>query len=236
MYLKSTFLLQLAKSMKKSMTRKIVLMSAVGLFVLIFVLFCMKTGLWSALMNETELQQSISKFGWKGPLVLMMLMAGAIVISPLPSAPIALASGALYGHTWGTVYVAVGAIAGALIAFSLAREIGREKTQKLLGKHLSMRLPSSQNGLMLAIFIFRLIPFISFDIVSYVAGLTDISWWRFSLATVAGVIPVSFLLAHFGKGMVGGGTRETVITVLVLGLLTAIPVIVVRRRKKRKLK
>ena len=97
-----------------------------------------------------------------------------------------------------------------------------------------MRLPSSQNGLMLAIFIFRLIPFISFDIISYVAGLTAISWWRFILATVAGVIPVSFLLAHFGKEMVGGGTRETIITILVLGLLTAIPVIVARRRQKLK--
>ncbi|SHI00066.1 TVP38/TMEM64 family protein [Desulfofustis glycolicus] len=185
-------------------------------------------------MNENDLQKSISEFGWKGPLVLMMLMAGAIVISPLPSAPIALASGALYGHTWGTVYVAAGAVAGALIAFSLARELGRAKAQKWLGERLSMRLPSSQNGLMLAIFIFRLVPFISFDIVSYAAGLTDISWWRFSLATVAGVIPVSFLLAHFGKEMVGGGTRQTVITVLVLGLLTAIPVILAKRRKKRK--
>jgi len=220
--------------MKKSMIRKIVLVTAVGFFVLFFLLFCKKTGLWSSLMNETELQQSISEFGWKGPLVLMMLMAGAIVISPLPSAPIALASGALYGHTWGTIYVAVGAVVGALIAFSLARDLGREKTQKLLGEHLSMRLPSSQNGLMLAIFIFRLIPFISFDIISYVAGLTAISWWRFILATVAGVIPVSFLLAHFGKEMVGGGTRETIITILVLGLLTVIPVIVARRRKKFK--
>lgn len=34
--------------------------------------------------------------------------------------------------------------------------------------------------------------------------------------------------------MVGGGTRQTVITVLVLGALTAIPLIAANRRKKRK--
>jgi uncharacterized membrane protein YdjX (TVP38/TMEM64 family) len=38
----------------------------------------------------------------------------------------------------------------------------------------------------------RLITFISFDIVSYASGLTSLKPWRFALATLVGVIPVSF--------------------------------------------
>ncbi|MFW6324537.1 MAG: TVP38/TMEM64 family protein [Desulfovibrionales bacterium] len=210
--------------MKTSAKRKFVLGGAVLVFFLVFILFCARTGLWSALWEGENIQGRIQEFGWKGPFVLMLLMAGAIVISPLPSAPLALAAGALYGHTWGTIFVTTGALVGALIAFSLTRELGREKIQAWVGRRFSIRFPSSQNGLMLAVFVFRLIPFISFDIVSYAAGLTDLTWWRFSLATVAGIIPVSFLLAHFGKQMVGGDTMQTVITVLVLGLLTLVPI------------
>jgi uncharacterized membrane protein YdjX (TVP38/TMEM64 family) len=220
--------------MQFSVKRKFVLLGVIAGFVLAFVLFSFMTGLWTALVQGEDLQRHITQFGWKGPLVIMLLMAGAIVVSPLPSAPIALAAGALYGHTWGTVFVILGALAGALIAFTLARVLGRDAIQQWIGEHISMRLPASQNGLMVAVFVFRMIPFISFDIVSYAAGLTALSWWRFSLATAVGVIPVSFLLAHFGAEMVEGEIRQTVITVLLLGLLTIIPVLYAKWKSGRK--
>jgi membrane protein DedA with SNARE-associated domain len=53
-------------------------------------------------------------------------MTLAIVFSPLPSAPIALASGTVYGHTLGTLYVLIGAEVGALAAFGIARLVGTE--------------------------------------------------------------------------------------------------------------
>jgi uncharacterized membrane protein YdjX (TVP38/TMEM64 family) len=44
----------------------------------------------------------------------------------------------------------------------------------------------------------RLMPFISFDIISYAAGITALSYGRFLFATAIGILPASFLLAHFG--------------------------------------
>jgi uncharacterized membrane protein YdjX (TVP38/TMEM64 family) len=40
---------------------------------------------------------------------------------------------ALYGHVWGTIYVLLGAEAGALIAFSIARLLGYEMLQRWFG-------------------------------------------------------------------------------------------------------
>ena len=60
----------------------------------------------------------------------MALTTIAIMKSPVPSTPIALASGAVYGHLWGTFYVAVGAESGALIAFGLARLVGLETVKR----------------------------------------------------------------------------------------------------------
>jgi len=76
---------------------------------------------------------------------------------------------------------------------------------------------------MTIVFVSRLLPFISFDVVSYAAGLTSLSLWRFALATLAGILPTSFLLAHFGGEMVAGELDRMLYAVFALGLLTAVP-------------
>jgi uncharacterized membrane protein YdjX (TVP38/TMEM64 family) len=87
---------------------------------------------------------------------------------------------------------------------------------------------------MVVVFVFRMIPFTSFDNVSYVERVTALSWWRFSFATAVGCIPVSFLLAHHGAEMVESEI-QTLITVFLLGLTDPCPraVCQMKRRTKR---
>lgn len=160
-----------------------------------------------------------------GPLLVIGLMALAIVFNPLPSAPIALASGAVYGHSWGTVYIVTGAEIGAVIAFMIARLTGFQLMQKYISKKWSLQRFTTQNSLTAIIFVSRLVPFLSFDLISYAAGLTPIMLWRFALATFLGLIPASFLLAHFGGEMAGSSFHGIILFVLVIGLITAIPIL-----------
>ncbi|MFT5505821.1 MAG: putative membrane protein YdjX (TVP38/TMEM64 family) [Gammaproteobacteria bacterium] len=51
-------------------------------------------------------------------------MALAIIFNPLPSAPIVLSAGAIYGHSYGTLYIVMGTEIGAISAFSIARFVG----------------------------------------------------------------------------------------------------------------
>lgn len=146
-------------------------------------------------------------------------------MSPLPSAPIALAAGALYGHTWGTIYILIGAELGAIIAFSIARLLGYDAMKKHFGGRIKIKWLCSNNNLMLAVFFSRFIPFISFDIVSYAAGLTSLGYVRFALATLFGIIPASFLLAHFGSELVHSDLPNMFITLLLLGGITLIPLL-----------
>lgn len=148
-------------------------------------------------------------------------------MSPITSAPIALAAAAAYGHLWGTLYVAAGAEAGALVAFGLARLVGYEAVRTWLRRRPSSnfleRFLGSQNRLMLAVLVSRLLPFLSFDVVSYAAGLTPIRAWRFAVATLLGIVPASFLLAHFGAKVASGELYQAGSTLLVLGLVTLLP-------------
>lgn len=167
----------------------------------------------------------VERAGPFGPLLVIGLMVAAVVASPVPSAPIAVAAGAAYGHILGTVLVALGAELGALLAFLIARKLGHDALRKRFGDRLDMGLLGSQNVLMLTVFASRLLPFVSFDMMSYAAGLTRLRLWRFALATFAGILPASFVLAHLGGEIAGTGAGGASLAVFGLGLLTGVPLL-----------
>jgi len=206
----------------------------VGAAVIAFVsVLLAETELAGLLRDPQALHRWVQDVGWPGPAVLIGLMALAVVASPLPSAPIALAAGAAYGHIWGTVYVVIGALTGALTAFTIARLLGGETLRRWFGDKLSVGLLGSQNRLMLLVFGLRLLPFISFDLVSYAAGLTPLAAWRFAVASLAGIVPISFLLTHFGDRLVDGELDRLALAVLALGLVTGVSAYFAGRHRGR---
>ena len=98
-------------------------------------------GLEIRLPSREDLHLWIVASGLLGPVLVVALMTVAIVASPIPSAPIALAAGAAYGHSFGTILVVFGAELGAIIAFLLARGLGRPFVERYVGKKLSTGVP-----------------------------------------------------------------------------------------------
>ncbi|MFC3284950.1 TVP38/TMEM64 family protein [Litchfieldella rifensis] len=210
----------------------------IGLAALYWVL--RETGALSTLTNRQALREWVDHLGLWGPLAIIAMMIAAIVMSPIPSGPIAMAAGASYGPVWGTVYVVIGAEAGALLAFCIARLLGYEAMQRWsrirpildwLGKE------RSQTGLMLVVFASRLVPFISFDAVSYAAGLTPLAFWRFLIATLAGVIPTAYLIATLGEVLITADSRGLTAVLLLVSGITLLPILarlVLAWHRKRK--
>lgn len=177
-------------------------------------------------MSEAWVRSVVSSLGIAGPVAVIGLMVLAIVASPIPSGPIAVAAGAMYGTLWGGGLVVTGALIGSCAAFGAARYLGFDAVRRSNNPILKfIAAPRSQVGLMLIVFASRLVPFISFDAVSYAAGLTCLSFGRFALATCLGVVPICFALAAMGAGMADGGIDWMWIVVLGGGI-TLLPVVV----------
>jgi uncharacterized membrane protein YdjX (TVP38/TMEM64 family) len=83
---------------------------------------------------------------------------------------------------------------------------------------------------------FALLPFISFDIVSYAAGLTSMSFGSFFIATGIGQLPATIIYSYVG-GMLTGGAKMFVTALLLLFALSALIVLFrqlyVEKQKKR---
>lgn len=184
------------------------------------------------LLDGEALEMLVACAGFWGPVLIVTLMTVAVVASPIPSAPIALAAGAAYGHLWGTVQVVIGAELGALIAFGLARVLGHDVLRRVFGDRVDAGLLGSQTALTATVFASRLMPFVSFDMISYAAGLSRLHAWRFALATLAGIVPASFLLARVGGETASGDLGRATWAVLGLGLVTGLPLLWVATRQK----
>jgi uncharacterized membrane protein YdjX (TVP38/TMEM64 family) len=209
-----------ASSQRWTAVKRLGLVTLIGLLAYVALV---AIGAGEMLADVGALRDTLSATGWYGPLAVVALMTIAVVLSPLPSAPIALAAGALYGHTWGTVYVLAGAQSGAMIAFAIARYARPAALAVWLDTRLTFQRFDSQHALMMAVCASRLLPFVSFDLVSYAAGLTPLRLWRFALATLIGILPASFALAHIGGELGSFDAGRIALSLVFLGVLGALP-------------
>lgn len=124
----------------------------------------------------------------------------AIVASPIPSGAIAMATGALYGTVEGGVFTLGGASCGAMIAFLLSQHLA-SATIAASSNSVATCITRERSPVMLIamILVSQLIRFISFDAISYAAGLTRLEAWRFAVAMLLGMLPVTFARAAVGN-------------------------------------
>jgi uncharacterized membrane protein YdjX (TVP38/TMEM64 family) len=180
--------------------------------------FLALVGLWSALSslfgvsNEIDaepLQDWVDGLGPAGPLAFIGVMAVSVLFAPIPNAPIFLAAGLVWGAVLGTVYSVCGLMLGSVAAFYSARWLGRRWMPRLIGARATERLDAIA-GRMGGRLIFwaRLLPAVNFDWISFVAGVTAISFPRFVVPSLAGMIIPTAVFVVAGDGL-GSDIRLT---------------------------
>ena len=175
----------------------------VKLFVLLWLaVFLFLAGYYWDIMSyfsPDAIDRWLTASGALAPIVYMVIMALAVVVSPIPSLPLDIAAGVFLGPFLGTLYSAVGALAGAVASFLMARILGRDLVEKILMGHVNFCTVCSDRILTKIVFLSRLLPMISFDVVNYGAGLTKMYLSRFSIATFLGMLPLTFVYNYFGS-------------------------------------
>lgn len=182
---------------------------------------------------ESTAERAADRAGLWGVAVFLGLMATA-VMSPLPDSPIALAGLVAYGPVGGLVLVVTGSWLGAMADFLLVRALGREAVRRRFPRlAASMDDLAGRLGFELLV-VLRVLPTVSFDIVSYAAAITRISAARFAGATVLGQLPGPTVAAAVGAGVGGSGRHVTVpLSVLAVGLLVTLLVVSRMLRSRR---
>jgi len=179
------------------------------------------------------LEAGLEASGRLAPLIYMAVMAVTAIIIPIPGPPLFVIAGALFGPVMGTVYAVVGSVAGALVAFLIGRFLGRDFVESLVGKQVVICCECSEGLLTKIVFFSRLLPLVSFDVVSYGAGLTRMSLRNFALATLLGSIPMTFIYHSFGSVLKVSTTTGLILGLVIVAILFALPYLADRWDIKR---
>lgn len=117
------------------------------------------------------------------------------------------------------------AVVVVAVCFWIARSLGREAVEKLCSKTglATIERFFERHGDQ-SVLIARLLPFVSFDFVSYFAGLTSMSFKGFMIATGIGQLPATIVYSYVG-GMLTGGTKMLFTALLILFALAALAVL-----------
>lgn len=150
-------------------------------------------------LSPGSLADWLKSQGTTGPLLLMLLMIIAVVVGPIPTLPVSATAGLAFGVFAGTAIAATGALIGAMAAFWIARCLGREAICQRFPDNPVLARDGSQRFLTITILITRLVPVFSFALISYAAGVTAIHAWRFAVATVIGMLPMTVVFAGLGN-------------------------------------
>lgn len=181
-----------------------------------------------SMLDVEAIKSYILSFGIWAPIISFLLMVFQSIAAPLPAFLITFANAGLFGWVKGAILSWTGAMAGAILCFYISKIYGRSTVEKLTSKFALEEVDKFFNKYgNYAILIARLLPFMSFDIVSYGAGLTSIGLWSFIWATGLGQLPATLVYSYVG-GMLTGGVQKFVTG---LFILFAISILVYLLRK-----
>jgi len=142
----------------------------------------------------------VQGLGPAGLLIYSLVYALAAVLL-LPGSILTLAAGAAFGLLPGFGSVLLGATAGAALAFLVSRHLARRWVESWIEtkpRFLAVDKAVAKEGWKI-VFLTRLSPIFPFNFQNYAYGLTKISFWHYTLASLVGMIPGTFMYVYLGS-------------------------------------
>lgn len=151
-------------------------------------------------IDRQQLQSWLETMGVFAPLIYILLYTcGTLLI--LPSTPLNIIGGAIFGIWWGTLWTTMAALVAAVVAFTFTRTVGKEFVSQKLGDRWSAVDAEIRQGGLFYMFAVRLLPIIPYGIVNFVAGLTSIEFKDYLLGTLLGTLPGVLPFVMVGAGI-----------------------------------
>lgn len=209
------------------MVKKRTIMSAIFIIIVACVLFyafdLQSHPIWHRKFSGPEdLAEYLRSFGAMTVFVSTLLMVLQTLFTPLPLFLLAGANGFIFGLWYGVLITLGGSVLGASIAFYLARGFGRGLVSRCIKENYMAKVDqmSHSRGPWM-VFMARLVPVIPSSIISYVAGLSKMTFRGFFIATAIGKLPEIVIYTALGHGFQQAEGMATKVTMLLI-LLTVL--------------
>ncbi len=158
---------------------------------------------WAGLArHQARLLALVAAHPVVAPLVYAALYAIWVALSIPEAALVTVAGGLLFGTILGGTMAVLGATAGAVLLFLVARSAFGETVRRRAGAFLDRLRPKLHRDGFSYLLALRLVP-APFWLVNLAAALSGMRLLPYTAATLIGIIPATFVLAWIGAGVAG---------------------------------
>lgn len=210
-------------SLKKKILRIIlILFIAVSIFFLGY-LILKWTGIWELVNSVEKIKEFILDCGFYGRIVFVLLQFLQVTFLPIPSSITTIAGALIYGPFQAGLLSLAGILLGSFVAFALGRGIGRKIVIFMVGEETCEKWEKMLDRAKYSYLIMMLLPFFPDDILSLIAGMTEMSWGFFAFCQFVSRPIGIFTTCYLGSGEIipyhGWGLAVWGILILLGGLL-----------------
>lgn len=185
------------------------------------------------LPTEEEISSFIEGYGNAGPLLYLLFYAIAPTLL-IPSFPITMAAGLLFGTGWGIVLASIGSTLGTLLPFAISRSFARPYVEKHLHGRMKVLDSNVERYGWIYLAITRLIPLFPFEALNFGFGLTKIRFVTYIVVSWLAMLPVTVAYVLFGASIFdileGSINPKLIIGVILVVLLSLLPLVYRRSR------
>ena len=182
--------------------------------------------------DERKIESWVQKFGAAGPLVLILVMMVQMFLFVVPNILVMIISIVIYGPVWGSIISLVGVFCSSSLGYALGRYLGPVTVNKLIKPQTQVKVSDFIEHYGVGAIAITRLASLSNDSLSIVAGLLKMSYRKYILATLAGIIPLIVLLALYGKN---GRIERALLWIAGISMILLIVYIVFdKKRKARK--
>ena len=178
------------KSRKKGLIKALILLAFI-----IGAIYVIKFTPIKGYLTSEALGSFLEKAGIWAPIVYMIVYVVGVCLF-VPGTILTGLGGAIFGAYWGFVYVWIGAMLGASVAFWIGRTLGRDFAGSLIGDKLKKYDDAIERNGFATVLYLRLVYF-PFTPLNFGMGLTKVRFWDYFLGTGLGIIVGTFILIFF---------------------------------------
>ena len=195
--------------------------------------------------NRDVLSAFVAQNALIAALAFIAVYAIATALSLPGGAVLSIASGFMFGTVFGTAWVVIAATMGAIGIFLAARTALGDVLKAKAGPWLAKMEKGFQENALSYLLVLRLVPLFPFFVVNLVPAFLGVSLRTFSLATLIGIIPGTFVFVSVGAGLGSvfdqGGevsassalTPEVITALVGLAALSLVPVLYKKIKARR---
>lgn len=172
------------------------------LFIAVLILIFWLSLKWlTPIFASEKARDFVKEIGPVGPAVIIVYIVVSHILAPMAGTPGVILSAALFGVFQTMIYIYLAGLVSSAINFYISKKLGRKWIKKLAGKKTTQNIDEFIRIFGTKILVLsRVFGFSLFEVISYTAGLTVISFKKYFLLTaIFSAIPATIFGVVFNN-------------------------------------